>query len=274
MENIDVRSWEDFEERLRGLREEQLRRKNATVLSVSPFLFRGQGNHTWPLTTTLERNGRDKLSFKKYYRLISVVRPQIETFTEITWDVLDYPEYEKWLQQNDTLMPGNFPGYNYMIYLRHHGFPSPLLDWTRSPYIAAYFAFSHAIEVVERVSIYVLWEYTGSAKIWSSKKPHIHSLGPYVKSHRRHFLQQSEYTICMVHDDEWRFVPHKEAFAHVDADQEQDILWKFNIPWTERLKVLKLLDGYNVNALSLFDSEESLMETMAFRELHFRENDL
>ena len=50
---------------------------------------------------------------------------------------------------------------------------------------------------------------------------------------------------------------------------DQDFLWKLNIPWTERLKVLKILDTYNVNALSLFDSEESLMETMALRTLEF-----
>jgi hypothetical protein len=53
----------------------------------------------------------------------------------------------------------------------------------------------------------------------------------------------------------------------------QNLLWKFNIPWTERLKVLKLLDDYNLNAFSLFDSEEALTETMALRELEFRNED-
>jgi hypothetical protein len=53
------------------------------------------------------------------------------------------------------------------------------------------------------------------------------------------------------------------------SESHQDRLWKFNIPWTERLKVLRILDTYNLNAFSLFDSEESLMETMALRTLEF-----
>ena len=52
----------------------------------------------------------------------------------------------------------------------------------------------------------------------------------------------------------------------------QDVLWKFNIPWSERMRVLRLLDAYNLNAFSLFESEECLMETLAIREMEFTRN--
>jgi hypothetical protein len=66
----------------------------------------------------------------------------------------------------------------------------------------------------------------------------------------------------------WQFANHEDVFARNDPDQ--DVLWKFNIPWTQRLKVLRLLDSYNLNAFSLFDSEETLIETLAIQELEFR----
>jgi hypothetical protein len=269
MRERNLASWEQFEVELRLLREERSNRKASSVLHISNFLFRGHSEHTWRLSTTLERQGKGTLTLRQYYRLISAARPQIETLTETTWNVPEYPEYEKWLSENDTLIPGRFPGYDYMVYLRHHGFPSPLLDWTRSPYVAAYFAFAHAVNLDSKVSIYVYLEYAGNAKAYSSRTPHIHGLGPYVRTHRRHFLQQSEYTICLAYDEEWRYAPHEEALAC--ADESQDLLWKFNIPSVERLKVLKLLDEHNINAFSLFGSEDSLMETVALRELHFRE---
>ena len=60
-------------------------------------------------------------------------------------------------------------------------------------------------------------------------------------------------------------MPHEEVFER--GDLNHDVLWKFSLPATERLKVLKLLDRSNINAFSLIGSKESLMETMAFREL-------
>lgn len=58
------------------------------------------------------------------------------------------------------------------------------------------------------------------------------------------------------------------------GEKEQDFLWKFNLPSSERTKVLQALERNNVNADSLFGSEEipmePLIQTRAQRELLFR----
>ena len=91
-------------------------------------------------------------------------------------------------------------------------------------------------------------------------------IGKYVRTHARHFRQQSDYTICAAFDEKgpgWRFHPHDEVFW---SRGKQDYVWKFDLPATERIAILKSLDQYNLNAFSLFDSQETLLETMWMRE--------
>ena len=154
----------------------------------------------------------------------------------------------------------SFQHYDYLVFLRHHGFASPLLDCARSQYIAAFFALAQL--QAERVAIFVYQEDTGIGKMVSSDEPLIKSFGPNVRGHSRHFLQQSEYTIgAEFSENEWLYTLHENVFTNKPS--EQDLLWKLTIPATERVKALKILDAHNLNEFSLFQTTESLLSTIA-----------
>lgn len=268
MEERNVSTWEEFENELKKLRDE---REQSKDYLKTPLLFRGQEDSCWLLTTTLDRN-QERMLFKDYYHRIARIRSQIETLTGNEWPIPEYPEVEKAVGDYTfdlQLWSGQQPGYAYMAYLRHHGFPSPLLDWTQSPYVASYFAFRKANpSTSKRVAIYVFSEIPN--KVSGNRMPVLYRYGPYVRTHRRHVLQQSEYTLCMGFDDEWRFEKYDVIFDQ--GHRQQGMCWKFTIPASERTKVLRLLEEYNLNAFSLFGSEESLMETLALRQFSFEGN--
>ena len=211
------------------------------------------------------------MSFEEYYRLaVTRVRPTVEAFTSKTWEVPNYdPTLEEAFRSDRELFVfRRFPSvefYQYMVYLRHHGFPSPLLDWTSSMHVAAFFAFRE-VGSVETRSIYVYCERPHGFKGGAGGEPAMHTVGKYVRTHARHFRQQSDYTICAAFDagfGGWHFHPHDPVFWNRG---KQDYLWKFNLPSTERVAVLKSLDQYNLNAFSLFDSPETLLEAVWARE--------
>lgn len=273
MKSVSLPTWEAFTAELQKLR---------AGLPDSPsgkppeLLFRGQSDSSWRLTTTLERAGCEGMSFSEYYRLAGHrVRPTVEALTGATWDVADYDlaMEHKFCKDRELFFPGpdGFPStsfYRYMAYLRHHGFPSPLLDWTSSVNVAAFFAFRETGEAEKR-SIYVYCESPHGTKGGAVGGPSMRVIGRYVRTHARHFRQQSNYTICAYFDEKgpgWRFHPHDPVFEVFGNRGRQDYVWKFDLPSTERTAILKSLDQYNLNAFSLFDSQETLLETMWLRE--------
>lgn len=186
------------------------------------LLFRGQANSTWKLDTTMERELKTPVSLRSYYRFAHSAKDRLETLIEKSWDIVTPPKYDDWLNKKDTLSYSPFPGYDYLAYLRHHGFPSPFLDWTASPYIAEFFAFNGCRpSEQEFVSIYCYLEHAEVGKIRSSNQPAIYVLGPYVKVHKRHVLQQSQYTMCIELDNEYSpiYSNHELVFNKMIRDK-------------------------------------------------------
>jgi hypothetical protein len=92
-----------------------------------------------------------------------------------------------------------------------------------------------------------------------------------MKTHKRHFRQQSRYTACVrFKDDQWYFAPHDSVFGTND-NLRQDLLWKMTVPAKERQKALQCFDKCNLNEFTLFDSEEGLLEMLAARVIDMRE---
>lgn len=262
MIEIKIETWNKFKEEITKIFSEyDDLRKQKSIIHIPAPLFRGHGDSAWKLESTLEREAnKSEIAYKKYYYSMNRAQSPISTLTHKEW-VLPTPEEFDQSIKDERVFSKEV--YSYMVYLRHHGFPSPLLDWSQSPYVAAYFAYRDATEDND-VAICFFLEHKGT-KTFCEDYPRIIGLGSYVNAHKRHYLQQSEYTLCVqkIHE-KMHYVCHENVIQQSNADQ--DVLVKYVLPSSERGKVLKELNLMNINDYSLFGNEDSLIKSMALKE--------
>lgn len=287
MVTIDLDNWEKFQDTLRFPGDVEKVREALPIGRFPEFYFRGQADDQWKLETTLERLEEAiayNFTFGVYLLKVVGISGAVETYTGRSGN-LDNGDIS-YLNTGDILakLIGGDPStyktskkvLEYLIFLRHCGFPSPLLDWSKSPYVAAFFAFSEIPKGTEKVAIFQYEEsQRGTKHIEDAPEAKIHTIPYDLKTHKRHYLQHTKYTICVKNYGVTQgFGKYEEAFSASEqlncydgGKHRQDSLIKYAIPSSERKKVLRQLDKMNITYVSLFETEDALIETLALREM-------
>jgi hypothetical protein len=97
------------------------------------FMYRGQKNSEWKLEPTITRYIRSNIKgFEFDYRNSEDLKGIVE---RKLWD-----SYKTNLKRNLDIPNERVEKLDIWQFGQHHGLPTPLLDWTKSPYIGLFFA--------------------------------------------------------------------------------------------------------------------------------------
>lgn len=193
------------------------------------YIFRGHRKDTYKLESTLDRQIVNKL------RILFSRESQLDTFKMAARG-----------KRGTNPQQLNEPN-EWWSLGQHHGLNTPLLDWTYSPFVAAYFAFfkTKGDDTKKRV-IYALNKGKIETYLRIKKKDDVTFFQPTSDENPRVLNQNGLFTITKKGEE-------LENWVHDNfAGETKHILYKIFIPNSEREKCLESLCTMNINHITLF----------------------
>jgi len=230
------------------------------------WLFRGQSDSSWELQSSFER-----AEFSKIYNGIEPIF------------VLDFQRAAKnFLELKD--IPENL--IEWLAMMQHHGAPTRLIDFTKSPYIGAYFAFENIAKDINSIAVWAI-----NSELISTKNSDINYFDHSVEASRmnkpielvrfekmfsennqrfiipiepfimnkRYYLQQSVF-ISPANTDE----PFMDQLDFLEEDIQKAVV-KIVLPASIKNEVLRDLQKLNINRASLFPDLDGYSQSLKIK---------
>lgn len=212
------------------------------------YYFRGQEKADWKLQTSFHRLAeKNSMTLLDY---LDRIIPEVNFYVSA--------------HQNEAIDLSNEIQYGALLTkLQHHGFPTPLLDWTLSPYIAAYFAFKnidpHKPET-DQVTIHMfdvnLW-----AKIFQQPL-NLRDTVSFVSAFRAHakgnprMIRQMAVTTATNVSDMGQYLINR------GLETNNTFLYSASLPVTERKLVMNELNLMGINSMTMFPDFDGICSSM------------